>query len=137
MDAVNYTRGLDGRFGPTPFRPGWFAAVASASAPLPAPVGAGATAAAAAYNPFSPRARAQPPPPPAPLGASAAPCTLRPPPLALAGSPSQASPRGAPPAARAPFSPGRTLLDQTADAGGLPSWCSLTNHLKTRPSPTH
>ncbi len=134
LSASTYTFGRDGRFGPTPFRNGWWATVASASAPR-------AGAAPAAFNPFSPRLAA-----PAPAAAAAplaaAERTARPSPLALAVSLELASPRApagarAPPGARAPFSPGRTLAEQAADAGGPQSWRSLTDHFKARPSPTH
>ena len=137
LDASTYTFGRDGRFGPTPFRNGWWATVASASAPR-------AGAAPAAFNPFSPRL-ATPAPAAAPAAAAAAAAaerTARPSPLALAVSLELASPRApagarAPPGARAPFSPGRTLAEQAADAGGPQSWRSLTDHFKARPSPTH
>jgi hypothetical protein len=110
--AATFGHGRDGRFGPTPFRAGWFTMVASAKSP---------TAAGAA--PFNPFASGSP-------SAAAISLTLSSPrPAALAST--FASPRS-----KAPISPGRTLLEQTTDIGGLSSYRCLTDHLK-RPSPTH
>jgi hypothetical protein len=112
--AATFGHGRDGRFGPTPFRAGWFSIVASAKSSTPA-------AGAAPFNPFSTGTA---------RSAAAISLTLSSPrPAALA--PAFASPRS-----KAPFSPGRTLLEQTTDVAGLGSYRALTDHLK-RPSPTH
>ena len=131
--SATFLRGRDGRFGPTPFRCGWFTAVKGGGAPgnpdAPSPISA-----SAAFNPFSPRATGAASPASSSYTAThaflEASATLRPAPLALAASPASSSPR-------APFTPGRTLLDQRTDRGGLASFAALTDHLKRRPSPTH
>ena len=117
-----YTRGRDGKFlSPTPFRMGWFATIASASP---------RSAAASSTNPFSSSGAARPA-----LGSGTARPALgsgssAPSPLAFTAA-LTLSPR------KAAFTPGRTLLEQSAEAGGASTWRALTDHLRVRPSPTH
>ena len=106
-----YTRGRDGKFqSPTPFRMGWFTTVASASP----------RSAAAQRTNLSSTGTARPA-----LSSGSAPS-----PLAFTAA-LTLSPR------KAAFTPGRTLLEQSAEAGGASTWRALTDHLRVRPSPTH
>ena len=120
------TVGVNGIYGPTPMRIGWFTQTSGGGASLLAPA---SPAPADAFNPFactsprpSPSASTRPSP-----SASTRPAVPRLDITATLGASS----------ARRPFSPGTTLLDQATIAGGDAAWMALTDHLKRRPSPTH
>jgi hypothetical protein len=115
------TVGVNGIYGPTPMRCGWFTQTSGGGAYMHATLSASSPAPAEAFNPFSCTSSSPRP------AATARPAVPR---LDITATLGASSPRR-------PFSPGTTLLEQATSAGGSAAWEALTCHLKKRPSPTH